>query len=87
MDRRILKTQPPLPGELSTEVRDLISQLLVKDPRQRLGGGPLDAKEIKEHAFFKVRKQTCILLYKERKTSYVYKFLNKDSEIELHFHK
>ncbi|KAK3861316.1 hypothetical protein Pcinc_032696 [Petrolisthes cinctipes] len=52
ISRRILKTQPPLPGELSPEVRDLISQLLVKDPRQRLGGGPLDAKEIKEHAFF-----------------------------------
>ncbi|XP_045602988.1 ribosomal protein S6 kinase alpha-5 isoform X2 [Procambarus clarkii] len=53
ISRRILKTQPPLPSELSPEVRDFISRLLVKDPRQRLGGGPLDAKEIKEHAFFK----------------------------------
>nr|XP_053639743.1 ribosomal protein S6 kinase alpha-5-like isoform X1 [Cherax quadricarinatus] len=53
ISRRILKTQPPLPSELSPEVRDFISRLLVKDPRQRLGGGPLDAKEIKEHAFFR----------------------------------
>ncbi|XP_042220692.1 ribosomal protein S6 kinase alpha-5-like isoform X2 [Homarus americanus] len=52
ISRRILKTQPPLPSELSPEVCDFISRLLVKDPRQRLGGGPLDANEIKEHAFF-----------------------------------
>lgn len=53
-NRRILKTQPPLPNDLSPEVRDLISRLLVKDPRQRLGGGPQDAAEIKQHSFFKV---------------------------------
>ena len=53
-NRRILKTQPPLPSDLSPEVRDLISRLLVKDPRQRLGGGPQDALEIKGHVFFKV---------------------------------
>lgn len=53
ISRRILKTQPPLPNDLSSEVRDLISRLLVKDPRQRLGGGPRDALEIKEHVFFK----------------------------------
>ncbi|MPC08502.1 ribosomal protein S6 kinase alpha-5-like isoform X1 [Portunus trituberculatus] len=53
ISRRILKTQPPLPNDLSPEVRDLISRLLVKDPRQRLGGGPQDALEIKQHVFFK----------------------------------
>ncbi|ROT64774.1 hypothetical protein C7M84_017274 [Penaeus vannamei] len=53
ISRRILKTQPPLPSELSSEVRDFISRLLVKDPRQRLGGGPRDAEELKEHKFFK----------------------------------
>ncbi|KAK8380717.1 hypothetical protein O3P69_007976 [Scylla paramamosain] len=53
ISRRILKTQPPLPSDLSPEVRDLISRLLVKDPRQRLGGGPRDALEIKDHVFFK----------------------------------
>ncbi|XP_012260830.2 ribosomal protein S6 kinase alpha-5 isoform X2 [Athalia rosae] len=53
ISRRILKTEPPIPGHLSTSVRSFISSLLVKDPRQRLGGGPRDAKELKEHAFFK----------------------------------
>ncbi|XP_076066239.1 ribosomal protein S6 kinase alpha-5-like isoform X2 [Oratosquilla oratoria] len=53
ISRRILKTQPPIPEELSPEVSDFISKLLVKDPRQRLGGGPGDAEELKRHAFFK----------------------------------
>lgn len=53
ISRRILKTQPPLPADLSPEVRDFISRLLVKDPRQRLGGGTRDADELKEHSFFK----------------------------------
>ena len=28
-------------------------QLLVKDPRKRLGGGPDDAESVRRHAFFK----------------------------------
>ena len=53
ISRRILKTEPPIPQHLSPHVRDFISRLLVKDPRKRLGGGPRDAVELKEHAFFK----------------------------------
>ncbi|XP_061934141.1 ribosomal protein S6 kinase alpha-5 isoform X2 [Apis cerana] len=53
ISRRILKTDPPIPSHLSPIVRDFILRLLVKDPRQRLGGGPGDAKELKEHPFFK----------------------------------
>jgi len=53
ISRRILKIQPPLPSELSLDVRDFISRLLVKDPRQRLGGGTSDEQELKEHSFFK----------------------------------
>ncbi|KAK9294783.1 hypothetical protein QLX08_010720 [Tetragonisca angustula] len=53
ISRRILKNDPPIPSHLSPIVRDFIRRLLVKDPRQRLGGGPGDAKELKEHAFFK----------------------------------
>ncbi|KAK1130917.1 hypothetical protein K0M31_017223 [Melipona bicolor] len=53
ISRRILKTDPPVPSHLSPTVRDFIQRLLVKDPRQRLGGGPSDAKELKEHSFFK----------------------------------
>ena len=33
----------------------------MKDPRQRLGGGPRDALEIKEHVFFKVRTEAAHL--------------------------
>ncbi|XP_032678914.1 ribosomal protein S6 kinase alpha-5-like isoform X2 [Odontomachus brunneus] len=53
ISRRILKTEPPMPDYLSPTVRDFINRLLVKDPRRRLGGGPQDANELKEHPFFK----------------------------------
>ncbi|XP_015125909.1 ribosomal protein S6 kinase alpha-5 isoform X1 [Diachasma alloeum] len=53
ISRRILKTEPPIPSHLSPEVQDFLARLLVKDPRQRLGGGPGDAKELKEHPFFR----------------------------------
>ncbi|KAK0168690.1 hypothetical protein PV327_002466 [Microctonus hyperodae] len=53
ISRRILKTEPPIPTHFSPLVRHFIERLLVKDPRQRLGGGPRDAKELKEHPFFK----------------------------------
>lgn len=49
-----MKTQPPIPQYLSPEVADFITKLLVKDPRQRLGGGEDDADELKRHSFFKV---------------------------------
>lgn len=37
---------------ISAEARDLLLGLLVKDPARRLGGGPSDAREIKDHVFF-----------------------------------
>lgn len=52
ISRRILKTEPPIPNYLNQEVRDFIARLLIKDPRRRLGGGPRDARELKEHPFF-----------------------------------
>ena len=54
--RRILKCEPPIPEDigLSSAVKDFIRQLLIKDSRQRLGGGPTDAQELKSHKFFKV---------------------------------
>lgn len=53
ISKRILKNDPPaMPSHLSANVSDFITRLLVKDPRQRLGGGPRDAKELKEHPFF-----------------------------------
>ena len=38
---------------MSQEARELLSGLLIKDPKERLGGGPEDALEIMNHAFFK----------------------------------
>nr|CAD7460076.1 unnamed protein product [Timema tahoe] len=42
ISRRILKATPPIPEDLSPEVSDFISRLLVKDPRKRL----VDIQEI-----------------------------------------
>uniref|UniRef100_T1JBX6 Ribosomal protein S6 kinase n=1 Tax=Strigamia maritima TaxID=126957 RepID=T1JBX6_STRMM len=53
ISKRILKSNPPIPGDLSSSVRDFIQRLLVKNPRKRLGGGPADANELKRHHFFK----------------------------------
>lgn len=51
ISRRILRTDPPLRG-MGADVKDFIEKLLVKDPRQRLGGNSPDATVLKSHAFF-----------------------------------
>uniref|UniRef100_A0A8D2B346 non-specific serine/threonine protein kinase n=1 Tax=Sciurus vulgaris TaxID=55149 RepID=A0A8D2B346_SCIVU len=40
------------PRTLGPEAKSLLAMLLKKDPEQRLGGGPSDAKEVMEHRFF-----------------------------------
>uniref|UniRef100_A0A5F9DES2 Ribosomal protein S6 kinase n=1 Tax=Oryctolagus cuniculus TaxID=9986 RepID=A0A5F9DES2_RABIT len=52
ISRRILKSEPPYPQEMSALAKDLLQRLLMKDPEKRLGCGPRDADEIKEHLFF-----------------------------------
>ena len=42
-----------MPRDFSTEVRDFILRLLVKNPRKRLGAS--GASEVKKHKFFKVQ--------------------------------
>jgi serine/threonine protein kinase len=37
---------------MSMEARDLILNLLNRNPKKRLGAGEADATEIKEHKFF-----------------------------------
>uniref|UniRef100_A0A0G2K366 non-specific serine/threonine protein kinase n=1 Tax=Rattus norvegicus TaxID=10116 RepID=A0A0G2K366_RAT len=37
---------------MSSVAKDLLQRLLMKDPKKRLGCGPRDAEEIKEHLFF-----------------------------------
>jgi len=49
----ILVEEVRFPSRMSQEARELLSGLLIKDPKERLGGGPEDALEIMNHAFFK----------------------------------
>ncbi|XP_054711276.1 ribosomal protein S6 kinase alpha-5-like [Uloborus diversus] len=53
ISKRILRGLPPIPENLSPEVKDFIRRLLVKDPKKRLGGGLSDSEELKQHKFFK----------------------------------
>ncbi|KAG7454903.1 hypothetical protein JOB18_003531 [Solea senegalensis] len=48
----ILMEEIRFPRTLGPEARSLLSGLLKKEPMQRLGGGPDDAKEIMQHKFF-----------------------------------
>uniref|UniRef100_A0A183DYD7 Non-specific serine/threonine protein kinase n=1 Tax=Gongylonema pulchrum TaxID=637853 RepID=A0A183DYD7_9BILA len=50
---KILKGRLTLPSFLSVEARDLIKKLLKRHVETRLGAGPEDANEIKQHAFFR----------------------------------
>lgn len=40
------------PRSLSAAAKSLLTGLLIKDPKIRLGGGPDDAQEIMSHVFF-----------------------------------
>ncbi|OBT74498.1 AGC/RSK protein kinase [Pseudogymnoascus sp. 05NY08] len=42
-----------LPYHLSSETKDLLTRLLRKEPKKRLGYGPRDIQTIKSHRFFK----------------------------------
>lgn len=53
ISKRILKNQPPIPDHLSSQAKDFIRKLLIKDPIKRLGGGPKDAEELKGHPFLR----------------------------------
>jgi p70 ribosomal S6 kinase len=50
---KILKSRLSLPAYLSAEARDFIKRLLKRHVETRLGSGPADADDIKEHAFFR----------------------------------
>jgi len=48
----ILMEELRFPAGLSREGRSLLSQLLDKNPHQRLGSSPADAKDVMAHSFF-----------------------------------
>jgi serine/threonine protein kinase len=49
---RIIKSSIPFPESISPAARDLISKLLIKDPRQRLGSSQDGGSAIREQEFF-----------------------------------
>mmetsp|Transcript_15409 Transcript_15409/g.22369 ORF Transcript_15409/g.22369 Transcript_15409/m.22369 type:complete len:344 (+) Transcript_15409:37-1068(+) len=48
----IIHGEANYPSYLSEQVKDLLSKLFAKDPASRLGSGPTDAQEIKQHPWF-----------------------------------
>jgi len=50
---KIRKCLIMIPKDLSPECQDLLAKLFEADPDKRLGGGPRDVEEIKEHNWFK----------------------------------
>jgi len=54
------------PSTISVEAKDLLRGLLRKDPRERLGGGPLDVQEVTNHVFFQSINWTDLYLKKVR---------------------
>lgn len=51
ISRRILHCQPPIPEDVTDGCRDLLEQLMHKDPEQRLGSK--GAQDVKQHEWFK----------------------------------
>ncbi|CCH45344.1 classical protein kinase C [Wickerhamomyces ciferrii] len=49
----ILTDEPLFPIQMASEAVGLLESLLNKDPVKRLGSGPTEAQEIKEHAYFR----------------------------------
>ncbi|KAI3638835.1 hypothetical protein MIR68_003333 [Amoeboaphelidium protococcarum] len=53
MYRKILYSDLVFPDNFSPLAKSLITALLDRDPKTRLGSGPTDGEEIKKHPFFK----------------------------------
>lgn len=49
---KIKKCLVTIPKDLTPECQDLLIKLFEADPDKRLGGGPRDVEEIKEHPWF-----------------------------------
>ena len=53
LDSKIYEKPVVFPKHITKEAKDLITQLLIVDPSQRLGQGPDGSQKIKNHPFFK----------------------------------
>ena len=47
-----MKADLTFPPFMSEESKDILSKLLIRDPKNRLGSGEQDANELKSHPFF-----------------------------------
>ena len=52
MYRNILEKEILYPRNLTNECKDLINKLLIRDPKNRLGFGENDVKDVQKHIFF-----------------------------------
>ncbi len=52
MFEKIMKAEITFPPFMTEHSKDILSKLLVRDPKLRLGSGERDAAELKEHPFF-----------------------------------
>jgi len=50
--KNILYGKLKIPKEVSEPAKKLISALMERNPKKRLGAGPTDAEELKKHKFF-----------------------------------
>ena len=53
MFEKIMSAELVFPPFMSEDAKSLLSKLLVRDPKNRLGSGERDAGELKEHDFFR----------------------------------
>uniref|UniRef100_A0A7S2KPB5 Protein kinase domain-containing protein n=1 Tax=Zooxanthella nutricula TaxID=1333877 RepID=A0A7S2KPB5_9DINO len=52
MVQRIRRGELSYPAYMSSNAKSLLQGLLRRDPERRLGGGPTDGEEVRQHAFF-----------------------------------
>ncbi|CAM9125799.1 unnamed protein product, partial [Ectocarpus fasciculatus] len=52
MFQKIMTAELTFPSFMSDRAKDLLTRLLIRDPKLRLGSGPGDAEELKSHPFF-----------------------------------
>ena len=52
MFEKIMKAELVFPPYMSEAAKDILSKLLIRDPKLRMGSGESDALELKQHPFF-----------------------------------
>jgi serum/glucocorticoid-regulated kinase 2 len=85
MYHKIVNAKIKFPPRISDECKDLISKLLIRDPKLRLGASAQDVEAIKSHRFF-AGLDWAKLLRKEIEPQYRPAIDNSDPTSTLNFH-